>query len=84
VIPELRMFKIIEHWEEEEDEGNSESWFVSPRVTYKSGDRYSVTAGMNLFTSSGYDYEQQDSEHIRPITFMSENNQYFVSIRLAF
>jgi hypothetical protein len=87
VIPEFRMIKTIEHWEDGDAEGEYEQYLISPRVSFKSGDRYSVTMGYNFFTSledTEDDAESRSGLQARPVTFSSDNNQYFFSFRVAF
>ncbi len=83
----LRMYamndSLIPEWRVINMQTEENNWFISPRVTYKFKDRYSVTAGLNIFAGGNGD-SQTSGQEFSPIAVFSDNNQAWVSVRWRF
>jgi Protein of unknown function (DUF1302) len=74
LMPEWRVINV---------QSGSNQWFLSPRITYKFYDQFSMVAGMNVFMGGSGAVNTTSQEFI-PIKILNENNQAFFSLRWYF
>ena len=72
--PEWRMINI---------QTDSNSWFLSPRITYRFEEKYSLTTGLNIYTGSA-STPGPSASTVSPLKVLSDNNQAWLSFRWVF
>lgn len=75
LTPEWRVINI---------QTDANQWFLSPRLNYKFKDKYSATAGLNVFIGAGGGPGGGNAQEFSPMTILSDNNQVFFSFRTSF